>query len=68
METATVSIPNISCGHCTMTIENELKELEGVKEVQGNVEDRSVTISWDSPASFHRIREKLAEINYPAKA
>jgi len=31
MEKQTFSIPNISCGHCVMSIKNELIELKGVK-------------------------------------
>ena len=30
METQTFTIPNITCGHCVMTIKNELLELDGV--------------------------------------
>ena len=36
MATETFSVPNISCGHCVMTIERELGELEGVSSVEAN--------------------------------
>ena len=42
MEKKTFSIPNISCGHCVMSIKNELGELEGVKSVEGNPESKSI--------------------------
>ncbi|MDY6823485.1 MAG: heavy-metal-associated domain-containing protein [Thermodesulfobacteriota bacterium] len=67
MEKQTLKIANISCGHCTMTIKNELSELEGVSEVDGNVDDKTVTVSWDAPASLDKIKETLKEINYPAQ-
>jgi copper chaperone len=66
MESHTFSIPNISCGHCTMTIENELKELDGIAEVKGNVADKTVAVKWEAPATMERIRATLKEINYPA--
>ena len=66
MEKETFTIPNISCGHCTSAIENELREMEGVSGVKGNIEDKTVTVEWDTPASHEKIVETLKEINYPA--
>ena len=66
MEKHTFSIPNISCGHCTMAIKNELSELQGINNVGGSVEDKTVTVEWDVPATKEKIVETLKEINYPA--
>ncbi len=66
MEKETFSVPNISCGHCVMSIKNELSEMEGVSAVDGNPEAKSITVEWDAPASLERIKETLKEINYPA--
>ena len=66
MKQETFSIPNISCGHCTASIENELKELEGVTAVKGDIELRSVDIQWAAPATREQILAMLKEINYPA--
>ncbi len=62
----TFSIPNISCGHCTMSIQNELGELPGVSKVEGSVEAKTVTVEWNDPASREKILTTLKEINYPA--
>lgn len=66
METKTFNIPNISCGHCVMTIKRELGELEGVTSVTGDVDTKKVTVEWAEPATESGIRALLAEINYPA--
>ena len=66
MEKETLSIPNISCGHCVMSIKNELAEIEGVKSVEGDPESKSIDVEWESPASLGKIKETLKEINYPA--
>ena len=66
METTTLSIPNISCAHCVMTIKGELGEIEGVNKVEGNAETKEITVEWDSPATVERIKSALREINYPA--
>ena len=66
MEINTFSIPNISCGHCVMTIKNELSELEGITKVEGDPENKIITVEWDSPADLEKIKATLNEINYPA--
>ena len=66
MSIETLSVPNISCGHCVMSIKNELSELEGVKTVEGNPGNKSITVEFESPATLENIRETLKEINYPA--
>ena len=66
MEKETLSIPNISCGHCVAAIKNELGEMEGVKTVDGSPESKSIDIEWESPATLEKIKETLKEINYPA--
>ena len=66
MEKQTLQIPNISCGHCTKTIENELNEMEGVKKVTCSIADKTVTVEWQTPATLDKIKSLLKEINYPA--
>ena len=66
MDKETFSIPNISCGHCVMTIQNELGELPGVTAVDGNPEAKTVDVQWEAPATLEKIKTTLQEINYPA--
>ena len=66
MQTKTLTIPNISCGHCVMTIKKELSEIEGVSKVEGDPGSKSITLEWEEPATFETINETLKEINYPA--
>lgn len=66
MTTETFSIPNISCGHCTQAIKDELQDLDGVANVDGDIEAKTVTVRWDAPTTRERIIDMLKEINYPA--
>ncbi len=66
METKIFSIPNISCGHCVKSITNELGEIEGVKSVEGDPQNKSVTVAWEAPVTLDQIKATLEEINYPA--
>jgi len=65
MESKTFRVPNISCHHCVMTIQRELGALEGVTRMEGDVETKTVTVEWKSPATWDQIAATLAEINYP---
>lgn len=65
MTSKTVSVPNISCGHCVMTIEREVGELAGVSSVKAEQETKKVTVSWDPDATgWEAIEELMKEINY----
>lgn len=65
MKTVTYSVPNISCGHCVHTIQSELKELEGVQSVKADATSKTVVVVFDTPADEEKIKDLLAEINYP---
>lgn len=65
MESKTFEVPNISCGHCVMTIQNEVSDLAGVSEVKADKDTRMVTVAWSAPASWQQINDLLVEINYP---
>ena len=64
MNTKTFVVPNISCGHCTRTIENEVGDLAGVSSVKAEEETKEVTVAWDAPATWDEIKALLVEINY----
>ena len=67
MTTVTYSVPAISCGHCTHTIETEVGELQGVQSVKAEIDTKKVVITFDAPANEEGIKALLAEINYPAE-
>jgi copper chaperone CopZ len=65
MKTVTYTVPNISCKHCTHTIAMELSEVEGVSEVDADVQSQLVKVTFEEPATEQKIIDTLAEINYP---
>ena len=68
MTTLTIKAPNISCGHCVHTIQNEVGELPGVQSVQAKEDTKLVTITFEEPATQEQIEELMAEIGYPVEA
>lgn len=68
MATEVLAVPGISCGHCKATIERELKELPGVRQVEADVASKRVTVSYEPPASEEAIFSLMDEIGYPIRA
>jgi len=68
MTTVTYSVPAISCGHCTRTIETELGDMQGVQSVKADQATKKVEITFNVPANEEAIKSLLAEIDYPVDA
>ena len=64
-ETVTYSVPGIHCAHCGMSIREEVSEVEGVEEVDVDLETKVVTIrgrALDDGA----LRAAIQEAGYEA--
>lgn len=64
MEKKTFQVPNIGCGDCVKTIQKEVSQIAGVKQVDGVVDTKMVTVEWDNPATWQKIETALTEIDY----
>jgi hypothetical protein len=52
-----------------MAIQNEVGELEGVKNVVAAQDTKLVTVEWaEPPQTWDSIKALLEEINYPPEA
>ena len=47
MQTTKISVPDISCDHCKMSIEGATAQLEGVTRSEVDIPDKSVTVEFD---------------------
>ena len=64
-ETVTYSVPAIHCAHCALSIRDEVSEVEGVEEVDVDLDSKIVTIhglSLDDVA----LRAAIEEAGYEA--
>jgi len=69
MEKKTFQVPNIGCEGCVKAIKGELSEIAGVQSVDAVVETRTVTVTYDNPATWEQIVNSLREIDYaPAES
>ena len=65
METTTLSVPDISCNHCKMSIEGAVNELSGINSAEVDIEDRTVAISFDEASqTLDAIVDAIEEQGY----
>jgi copper chaperone len=53
MVTETISVPEIHCDHCKMSIEGALGSIAGVEDASVDIPASTVTVTYDD-ASVHR--------------
>lgn len=64
MQTEEFTVLNVKCGGCVNTIQNGLREIDGVSEVVARVDGGHVTVKGDA-LSREKLAAKLAELGYP---
>jgi len=47
MTTVTLSVPDISCGHCKASIEGAVAPLEGVESAEVTIDAKTVDVSFN---------------------
>lgn len=64
MQTTTIQIRNMTCGHCVRAVENALKRLPGVREVRVTIGEAVITTEGlpDMAAIRHAIQEEGYEL------
>ena len=64
MTETTLSVPEIHCDHCKMSIEGAVTALEGVASAEVSVEKATVSVGFDAPASIEGIIGAIVEQGY----
>jgi copper chaperone CopZ len=65
VETISYTVPKVHCAHCAMTIEVEVSRVEGVQEVNVDVDSKLVTVRGENVAD-EDVRNALAGAGYEA--
>jgi copper chaperone len=55
MTTLTISVPDISCGHCKSSIEGALQPLDGVTSAEVSIDARTVDVAFGDPTTLDDI-------------
>jgi copper chaperone len=65
MTQITLSVPDISCGHCKGSIEGAVNSLEGVESAVVATDERNVAVEYDgSEATMEAIVAAIDEQGY----
>lgn len=64
--TTKVTAPDIVCGGCAASIKKALGGVEGVREVNVDVETKAVTVEHDSTVSRERVIDALDRAGFPS--
>ena len=62
----TVTAPDITCGGCANAIKNAFGRVDGVDEVQIDVETKQVTVRHEPSIDRDRIVNVLDQAGFPA--
>ena len=65
MENVTLNVKGMSCGHCVKAVEGSLGTLEGVEQVNVNLEAGKVDVAYnDQKVSLSQIKEAIDDQGY----
>ncbi|HET8651794.1 MAG TPA: heavy-metal-associated domain-containing protein [Gaiellaceae bacterium] len=64
-DTITYSVPGVHCAHCGMSIREEVSEVEGVEQVDVDLDAKVVTVRGRDLAD-ERLRAAIQEAGYEA--
>jgi copper chaperone CopZ len=62
-ETVTYTVPGMSCGHCRVAVTEEVTEVEGVAQVDVDLETKQVTVSG-TELDDAKLRAAIDEAGY----
>jgi copper chaperone CopZ len=61
----TIPIQNLKCGGCANTITKGISAIDDIKNVSVNVEDSTVTFSYETEEQVNEVKNKLKSLGYP---
>jgi copper chaperone len=69
MTSKTLSVPEISCGHCKSSIEDAVAPLDGVTRVEVRIDEKTVDIDYDdTDGTFDTIVAAIEDSGYDVPA
>ncbi len=64
MDTITIQIEGMMCNHCKMAVENALKSVEGITNVDVSLENKTATIETNKKVESDTIKEAIEKAGY----
>ncbi|WP_156946509.1 copper ion binding protein [Desulfitibacter alkalitolerans] len=68
LQTMTISIEGMSCGHCKKAVEAALKTLDGVCEAEVNLDANSALVAYEKgKVTEEKIKDAVVSAGYEVK-
>ena len=65
MQTITLGVEGMSCGHCVKAVEGAVGKLEGVSKVEVSLENKNTTVTFEeSKVTVESIKETIEDQGY----
>ena len=65
MQTTTIDVQGMTCGHCKMSVEGALGKIDGVSAAEVNLDSGKVEVTYDeSKVSLDNMKEAVEEQGY----
>lgn len=64
MNTTTVFVTGMSCGHCATSVREEVSDIPGVTAVEVDLDSGEVAIDSDGPVEVDAIKTAVEEAGY----
>ncbi|MEX1207473.1 MAG: cation transporter [Acidimicrobiia bacterium] len=68
MNEKTLSVPEIHCDHCKMSIEGAVAALPGVEHATVDIANATVSVAFDDPATIEDIVGAIESQGYDVSA
>lgn len=65
--TETIEIVGMSCNHCIEKIKRFVGEVEGVEDMQISLENKTLKVSFNSPATLEQIKDAVLDSGFEIK-
>ena len=65
METITLRVEGMSCGHCEIAVKDAVRSLPGIKKVKASRRKKEATVKYDpSQVTVEQIGKAIQEAGY----
>ena len=68
-KTTTLKVPGMTCGHCELSVQEALDELDGVRNVKADHDTGDVEVAYDEDkVGTEQFREAIEEVGYTLRS
>lgn len=64
MSTATYTVVGMTCSHCVSAVKDEVGQVDGVRDVEVDLDSGLLTVTSDDPVDAAAVRAAVDEAGY----